>query len=232
VNKLEQITIIIADDQPLIRDGLAAILTMEGKYTILARTGDGLETIEQVRLLRPKLVLMDIHMPELDGLQATKQLISEFPDIKILILTTFEDEEYMFEAIRQGARGFIVKGTETGKILSAIEDCLDGRITYPSRIQTRLIQALNSSDQQDERISGQLHPSSQPDQQLDDKLKSLTLQELNIVSHLKQGLSNQDIASRLFLTTGTVKNYLITIYKKLHVSSRSEAIAYLHGQDI
>jgi two-component system response regulator DegU len=228
---LDQITIIIADDQPLIRDGLAAILTMEGKYTILARTGDGLETIEQVQLLRPQLVLMDIHMPKLDGLQATKQLISEFPDIKILILTTFEDEEYMFEAIRQGAHGFIVKGTETGKILSTIEDCLGGRISYPSRIQTRLIQALNSSDQRGERISGQLHTSSQPDPQREDRLKSLTSQELSIVMHLKQGLSNQDIASHLFLTTGTVKNYLINIYKKLHVSSRSEAIAYLHRQD-
>ncbi|WP_162341745.1 response regulator transcription factor [Paenibacillus paridis] len=220
-------TILIADDQPLIRDGLAAILNMEDEYTVVATTGDGLATIAQVRLHQPELVLMDIHMPKLDGLEATKRIKSEFPDIKVLILTTFEDEEYIWDAIRHGASGFLVKGVETKTLFSTVQDCLEGRINYPNRIQSRLVQALHSSEQYEQRSSHVTFEQGS-EQRTDDKLDSLSIQERNIVSKLKQGKSNQAIASELFLTTGTVKNYLSTIYKKLNVSSRTEAIAYLH----
>src|SRR5690606_30067462 len=135
--------------------------------------------IEQVKLLHPQLVLMDIHMPKLDGLQATKQIKLEMPDTKILILTTFEDDEYIIEAIRLGASGFLLKGTTTEKILNTIEECLDGRISYPLAIQTRLMQALNSSEQHEDQWSEKSHNSSQPDPQFDDKMKTLSLQELN-----------------------------------------------------
>ncbi|MNI27847.1 Transcriptional regulatory protein DegU [compost metagenome] len=229
---MSKTTILIADDQPLIRDGLAAILGMEGTYTIVAKTGDGLATITQVQLHRPQLVLMDIHMPKLDGLEATKQIKKEFPDTKVLILTTFEDEEYIWEAIRHGASGFLVKGVETEKILSTIQDCLDGRMNYPFSIQLRLAQALQSSEQHDKQSSQEIIDTSYPDQQQDDKLNGLSIQERNIIKNLKQGKTNQAIADELFLTTGTVKNYLSTIYKKLNVSSRSETIAYLHENDL
>jgi two-component system response regulator DegU len=232
VSELSKTTILIADDQPLIRDGLAAILSMEEKYTVVAKTGDGLATIAQVQLHHPQLVLMDIHMPKLDGLQATKQIKTEFPDIKVLILTTFENEEYIWEAIRHGASGFLVKGVETEKILSTIEDCLDGRINYPFSIQLRLVQALHSSEKHEKRSSKEIIAPSHPDHQHDEKLNCLSIQERNIVRNLKQGKSNQAIASELFLTTGTVKNYLSTIYKKLNVSSRSETVAYLHENDL
>ncbi|MDF2651269.1 MAG: DNA-binding response regulator [Paenibacillus sp.] len=215
-------TILIADDQPLIRDGLAAILGMEDNYTIVAKTGDGLTTIAQTQLHRPQLILMDIHMPKLDGLEATKQIKAEFPDIKVLILTTFEDEEYIWKAISNGASGFLVKGVETKIILSTVRDCLDGRINYPFSIQLRLAQALQSSQYREDQSS------QDPNQQDDERLNCLSIQERHIVKKLKQGKSNQAIASELFLTTGTVKNYLSTIYKKLNVTSRSETVAYLH----
>jgi len=229
---LSKTTILIADDQPLIRDGLAAILTMEDKYTVVAKTGDGLATITQVHLHRPQLVLMDIHMPKLDGLEATKQIKMEFPEIKVLILTTFEDEDYIWEAIRHGASGFLVKGVETEKILSTIQDCLDGRINYPYSIQQRLVQELHSSEQHEKRSSKEMISLPSSNHQPDEKLNGLSIQERNIVRNLKLGKSNQAIASELFLTTGTVKNYLSTIYKKLNVSSRSETIAYLHEKDL
>jgi two-component system response regulator DegU len=228
VSKLSKTTILIADDQPLIRDGLAAILGMEEEYTIVAKTGDGLATITQVQLHRPQLVLMDIHMPKLDGLEATKLIKAEFPDTKVLILTTFEDEEYIWDAIRHGASGFLVKGVETDKMLSTIKDCLDGRINFPVSIQLRLVQALSSSEQSPNEPTA----SSYPDQPQDDKLNGLSIQERNIIRNLKQGKSNQAIASELFLTKGTVKNYLSAIYKKLNVSSRSETVAYLHDNDL
>jgi two-component system response regulator DegU len=232
VSELSKTTVIIADDQPLIRDGLAAILTMEEKYTIVAKTGDGLSTIMQVQLHQPQLVLMDIHMPMLDGLEATKQIKAEFPDTKILILTTFEDEEYIWEAIRNGASGFLIKGIETEKLLSTIQDCLDGRINYPNSIQLRLAQTPHSSENMDERTSREnINPSYQ-DQQPDKALNGLSIQERNIVRNLKLGKSNRAIAAELFLTTGTVKNYLSVIYKKLNVSSRSETVAYLHENDL
>ncbi|WP_171649937.1 response regulator transcription factor [Paenibacillus foliorum] len=229
---MSKTTILIADDQPLIRDGLAALLSMEEKYTVVAKTGDGLAAIAQVRLHLPQLVLMDIHMPKLNGLEATKQIKLEFPDIKVLILTTFEDEEYIWEAIRHGASGFLVKGVETEKILSTIQDCLDGRINYPFSVQLRLAQALQSSEQQEKGSLDEAAAPSNSEEQLMEKLKCLSSQERNIVKNLIQGKSNQAIASELFLTTGTVKNYLSTIYKKLNVSSRSETIAYFHNNDL
>ncbi|NOU69256.1 response regulator [Paenibacillus sp. LMG 31461] len=229
--ELSQTTILIADDQPLIRDGLAAILGMEEGYKVVATTGDGLATIEQVQLHRPQLVMMDIHMPKLDGLEATKRIKAEFPEIKVLILTSFEDEAYIWEAIRHGASGYLVKGVETKKILSTIQVCLDGGITYPLSIQPRLVQALRSSEAQEEKaLEVNLQPlETQPQ---DNKLSGLSVQERNILRNLKQGKSNQAIASDMFLTTGTVKNYLSAIYKKLNVSGRSETIAYLHENDL
>ncbi|WP_171056113.1 response regulator transcription factor [Paenibacillus sinopodophylli] len=221
-------TILIADDQPLIRDGLAAILNMEDDFAVVATTGDGLSTIAQVRAHRPELVLMDIHMPKLDGLEATKQIQAEFPDTKVLILTTFEDEEYIWEAIRHGASGFLVKGVETQKLFAIVKDCLEGRINYPSRIQSRLVQALHSSEQYKQQSLQEIIDSNNPESQYDDRLNVLSAQERNIMTKLKQGKSNQVIAAELFLTTGTVKNYLSSIYKKLNVASRTEAIAYLH----
>lgn len=225
---MSKTTVLIADDQPLIRDGLAAILSMEGEYNIVAKTGDGLATITQVQMHRPQLVLMDIHMPKLDGLEATKRIKKEFPDTKVLILTTFEDEEYIWEAILHGASGFLVKGVETEKILTTVQDCLDGRINYPFSIQLRLIQALQSSEQHEKRSSEEIITPAYPDHRHDERSNSLSIQERNIVRKLKQGKSNLVIASELYITTGTVKNYLSTIYKKLKVSSRTEAIAYLY----
>lgn len=228
---MSQITILIADDQPLIRDGLAAILGMEDGYHVVATTSDGIATLEQVRLHRPQLVLMDIHMPKLDGLEATKRIKAEFPDIKVLILTTFEDDDYIWKAIRQGASGYLVKGVETKKILATIQVCFDGGITYPVSIQPRLVQALRASEELEERTSGDRnHPLLEQKQDVD--RPGLSKQEKNILKNLKQGKSNQAIASELFLTTGTVKNYLSTIYKKLNVAGRSETIAYLHEHDL
>lgn len=228
---MSEITVLIADDQPLIRDGLAAILSMEDGYTVVAKTGDGLATIAQVQLHRPQLVLMDIRMPKLDGLEATKRIKAEFPDTKVLILTTFENEAYIWDAIRHGASGYLVKGVETNKILATIQVCLDGGITYPVSIQPRLVQALRTSEEH-EALASEENPNPVSDQEHDAKWPALSIQERNILRNLKQGKSNQAIASELFLTTGTVKNYLSAIYKKLNVSGRSETIAYLHENNL
>ncbi|QBP42642.1 response regulator transcription factor [Paenisporosarcina antarctica] len=221
-------TILIADDQPLIRDGLAAILSMEKEYIIVAKTGDGLETIKQVQVHRPQLVLMDIQMPNLNGLKATKIIKTKFPDTKVLILTTFEDEDYIWEAISHGASGFLVKGDDTEKILSTVKECLDGRINYPSSIQLRLAQALLTTELNEKQSSKDMITNHFDDE----KLNSLSIQERDIVRKLKQGKSNQTIASELYLSTGTIKNYLSIIYKKLQVSSRSKVVAYLYENDL
>lgn len=240
VINLSKVSIIIAEDQSLIRDGLAAILDMEDNYTVVARTSDGLAAIEQVRIHQPQLLLIDIHMPVLNGLEAGKQILTEFPQTKVLFLTTFEDEEYMIEALRIGAAGFLIKGMHTDSILATIEECLAGRISYPASIQAHLIQALQQSNslellpQQTNAESSLEMKANQADtEQLQLALwNKLTEQERKIASKLKQGKSNQVIAQELFLTTGTVKNYLYSIYKKLGVNSRSEAIAFLYNYDL
>ncbi|THF84237.1 response regulator transcription factor [Cohnella fermenti] len=220
--------ILIAEDQPLIRDGLAAILALENKYTIVAKVGDGLSAVKAALTYKPDLVLMDIHMPKLDGLQATRSIKAEAPETKILILTTFEDDEYMWEAIRYGASGFLVKGAETEQILSAVRDCLNDRVSYPSSLQAKLARLLSETAATAEPLAP---GADRPARQEPSLLEGLTLQEKNILKRLKQGKSNQSIADDLFLTTGTVKNYLSAIYKKLNVNSRSEALALLYEQE-
>jgi two-component system response regulator DegU len=231
VNILSKISIIIAEDHPLIRDGLAAILTMEENYDVVARTSNGLATLEQVKIHQPQLVIMDIHMPILNGLDATKQIKKEFPNTKILILTSFEDEQYMLDAITAGAAGFLMKGMHTDDMLVSIKECLAGRFSYPNSIQNHLIQSLQiSASLTTEAAVSKLNPNG--DAQNLDFWNEMTLQERKIALKLKQGKSNQIIANELFLTTGTVKNYLYSIYKKLAVNSRSEAIAFLYKYDI
>lgn len=222
---MPQTRLLIADDQPLIRDGLAAIFNMEKEYQVVAKTGDGLETIEQVKLHRPDLVLMDVQMPKLDGLKVTKYIKTEFPDTTVLILTTFEDEEYIWKAITFGASGFLVKGTETETILSIVRECLDGRINFPKSIQQRLSQALQTEKSEDHSVTNL--DAHSPKNQPEDRWDSFTIQERNILRLLQQGKSNHAIAAELYLSTGTVKNYLSIIYRKLDVTNRSEAIAYL-----
>ncbi|WP_164821245.1 response regulator transcription factor [Paenibacillus koleovorans] len=225
--------VLIADDQPLIRDGLAAILSMEEAFEVVARSGDGLATIEAVALHRPHLVMMDIHMPKLNGLEATKRIKAEWPDTKVLILTTFEDEDYVWDAMLHGASGFLVKGVETGAMLTAIQDCLGGRINYPASLQRRLLQAMQMSG--GSAASPLPGTAAEPEaaataagEWQGDKLNGLSAQERNIVRQLMLGKSNQAIAAELFLSIGTVKNYLSTIYRKLDVASRSEALAHLN----
>lgn len=242
---MSKVSIIIAEDQSLIRDGLAAILDMEEQYKVVAKTSDGLSTLEQVRIHQPQLLLIDIHMPVLNGLEAGKQILEEFPGTKVLYLTTFEDEEYMLEALRIGAAGFLIKGMHTDSILSTIEECLAGRISYPASIQAHLIQVLQQSNSLE--FLGQLaatevssenstnHTITKQEPPSTSHLtlwNKLTEQERKIASKLKQGKSNQVIAKELFLTTGTVKNYLYSIYRKLEVNNRAEAIAFLYNYDL
>lgn len=242
---MSKVSIIIAEDQSLIRDGMAAILDMEEQYKVVAKTSDGISTIEQVRIHQPQLLLLDIHMPVLNGLEAGKQILEEFPGTKVLYLTTFEDEEYMLEALRIGAAGFLIKGMHTDSILATIEECLAGRISYPGSVQAHLMQALQQSNAID-FLGQQAATGVSTEHSIDhtsngDEAAStshltlwnkLTEQERKIASKLKQGKSNQVIAKELFLTTGTVKNYLYSIYRKLEVNNRAEAIAFLYNYDL
>lgn len=196
-----------------------------------AKTGDGLVAIEQVQLHRPQLILLDIHLPGLNGLQAMRAIKAQFPDTQIVVFAAIEEEQLIWEAICYGASGILIKGVDARKMLSTIQDCLEGRISFPSSIQSRLLQALHLSLQA-ERLSALKTESvacSTP--RGDKRLTSLTPREQNVINHLKQGKSNHAIASELFLTAGTVKNYLYAIYRKLNVSSRTEAIAFLHQHD-
>lgn len=212
--------ILVADDQPLIRDGLELIIDMEDDLTVVAKTGNGMATLEQFELHRPDLILLDIHMPKLDGLQVAKKIKSHHSNTKILIFTTFENEKYIWEALQYGVDGYLVKGAETKRILSTIRDCLNERLSFPSKIQPRLLKVLQSvSVESASPVSGH----EQPD---------FTIQERNLIRLLKAGRSNQAIATELLLTKGTVKNYLTSIYRKLRVSSKSEAIAHIHKHDL
>jgi len=214
---MNKLPMIIVDDQPIIRNGLAAIFHAEPDFEVLATAVDGQEAVDAVVEHHPRLVLMDIHMPHMDGLQATRWIIQRYPEICIMLLTTFDDEQYIWEALKSGARGYVLKDTETNEMLETVRGCLRGQMIFPTTIQQKLMQTVTQHE---------LPDSSEeiPWEVID---VSFTEREREIIHRLIDGRSNREMADSLHLSEGTVKNYVMGIYQKMNVKRRTEAIAWL-----
>ncbi|MFB9276234.1 response regulator [Cohnella cellulosilytica] len=214
---MSAITLVIADDQPIIRNGLAAMLGAEADFEVAGTASDGAEAIEVVARERPQLVLMDIHMPNMDGLAAARILKQRFPGICIVMLTTFSDGEYIEEAIKAGASGYLLKDMELDPMMLIMKDCLSGRISYPAAVRPMLATALEQAAAgADSNGNG-----------WDNLGVSFTDREREILDMLLEGRTNREIANALFLGEGTIKNYLVGCYAKMRVSHRGEATAWL-----
>ncbi len=211
------IKVIICDDQAIIRDGLEMLLKLERDIEVVGLAQDGAEVVELAAAHSPDLILMDLKMPGVNGVEATRRIRAQHPDMKILVLTTYDDDVWVFDAIRAGASGYLLKDTPREKVLEAIRGTASGQAFVDPTVAGKLLQ---------QTASQQVQPSTQ----ITDKL---TGREEDVLRLMARGLSNAEIADQLYLSEGTVRNHVSAIFAKLDVSDRTQAviIAIRHGLD-
>ncbi len=207
--------IIICDDQDIVRDGLELLLKLEADIVIVGIASDGAEAIEMAISKKPDLVLMDLKMPVMNGIDATREIKAKCPGVKVLVLTTYGTDEWVLDAIRAGASGYLLKDTPREGVLSAIRGTVEGRTYIDPSIAGKILGEVSS-------------PKKKPATSITDKL---TEREAEVLNLLAKGLSNEDIAKQLFLSEGTVRNHVSSIVAKLGVSDRTQVaiIAIQHG---
>jgi DNA-binding NarL/FixJ family response regulator len=215
---MDKIKVLIVDDQTLMRDGLKTILNLEDNIEVAAMAKDGIEALEVCANTPIDVVLMDIRMPKMNGVQCTKEIKSRYPDISVLILTTFDDDEYITEALSNGASGYILKDIEGDALIKAVADAYNGSFILPSNIAIKLARNITSKNTAVETEKGQAAK---------DVLSDLSERELEIAKMMAQGFTNKQIASTLYISLGTVKNYVSNIYGKIGTSERPAAVVYL-----
>lgn len=206
----DPIRILIAEDQQLIRRAFAKILELEADVRVVGQAADGAEAIEMARRHRPDIVLMDLQMPRVTGIQATQRIVAELPDTQVVVLTTFDTDELVFEAIGAGAQAYLLKDATEAEILDTVRRVHRGESHLSPNISRKILEEFRRS-----------RPASQPESGWDNA-EPLTEREEEILALITQGRSNRDIADQIFLAEGTVKNYVSRIMEKLGVSSRTE----------
>jgi len=220
------IQVLIVDDDPFIRESLKLILDLDPELTVIGTCGDGEEGYQFAKL-RPEIdiVLMDIRMPLCDGVEGTRKLKSLDNPPAVLILTTFDDDEYIVQAIRNGANGYLLKNVPPARIISGIKSVCEGNHLIHPDIARKLAGMLNTREESD---SPAFTAANAPKSPKDLSSAGLTAAEQDIVRHIADGKSNKEIASVLFLSEGTVKNYISEILGKLALRDRTQiAIYYL-----
>jgi DNA-binding NarL/FixJ family response regulator len=200
------IRVLLVDDQTIIRDGLRALLEMQEDIQVVGEAANGQEALDRSLALRPDLVLMDIRMPVMDGVEAVRAIKNSCPDTIVIMLTTFDDDEYIINAMTYGASGYLLKDIGSEKLIESIRDGMDGGIILPGRVAAK--------------ITSRLAQGSTASVTLND----FTEREIDIIRLLTQGKNNKEIADSLFLSIGTVKNYISQIYFKIDVSERAKAV--------
>ena len=205
------IKVLIADDQELMRESLKIILDVNSDIKVVGLAEDGRKVLDLLNKTLPDIILMDIRMPELDGVQCTKVVKKKFPDVKIIILTTFDDDEYVFYALKYGASGYLLKGCSVQELTSAIYTVMNGGSILNQGVITKVVKLFNQLAQ----------TSITPE--LDDRdVKNLNRTERSIASLVGRGLSNKEIAETLFLSEGTIRNALSCALSKLNLRDRTQ----------
>ena len=208
--------ILIADDQAIVRDGLKLIVSLEADFTVIALAENGAEAVELAAAHQPDLILMDIHMPQLNGIEATERILQQNPQAKILVLTTYETDEWLAAALNAGASGYLLKDTTREDLITAIRGTLDGKHYIDPQVAGYL-----------------LHQGKAGHKQPPQWYQTLNDRERAVLKLIGQGYTNPRIAEQLHLSEGTVRNYVSTILNKLAVSDRTQVaiLAVKYGLD-
>ena len=210
----QAVRVLIVDDDDLMRAGLRGVLSSDPAIEVVGEAGDGREAAYRTRLLRPDVVLMDVRMPDLDGISATRELLATFPEAKVVILTTFEQDDYIFGALTAGASGFLLKRTRPEELIAAIHTIAAGDSLLSPSVTSRVI----------ERMAGQ--PTL--DGARDPRLAELTPRETEVLELIARGLSNGEIAAELVIGESTVKTHLKRVLAKLQVRDRVQAVIFAY----
>lgn len=205
-------SILLADDHQLFREGLASLLNAQPDLKVVRQVGDGLEALTFARDLKPDLIVMDISMPVCDGLEATRLIHERFPETKILMLTVHEEEDKLFEAIRAGACGYLLKSTDSEGFLLGVRGALQGEAHLPPRLAAHLLEAFARSGQE-KKISGAS----------EEAFPELTTRELDVLHLIARRATDKEIATQLSISLHTVKTHVRNILSKLHLSNRRQA---------
>jgi DNA-binding NarL/FixJ family response regulator len=213
-----EIRIVIADDQQAVLDGLALMLGLLPGITVAAVAADGAQTLAAVAQHQPDVVLIDLHMPVMDGIEATRRLTAEHPGTAVVVLTTYADDSSILEALQAGARGFLTKNAGRADIARAIQAAASGQSILDAAVQATVLEAA---------ASGPARPA--PPAELPD---GLTSREGDVLMLIAQGLSNSEIAAALFLSANTVKTHVNRVFAKTGSKTRAQAIRYAHDHEL
>lgn len=210
-----KIRVLITDDQEVVRQGLKVILKHEPGINVVGMAANGQEAIELVGQFKPDVVLMDLKMPVLNGIHATRAIVEKFPQTKVIVLTTFSADDWVFDAVRAGACGYLLKDSDSAEIVRAIRGAVEGYVMLDPAIAGRVLSEFN-------RLASQQPTTHNADSELP-PIEPLTEREQAVLQQLANGKTNQEIAHALFLSEGTVKNYVSTIMSKLQTHDRTHA---------
>jgi DNA-binding NarL/FixJ family response regulator len=208
------VKVLVVDDQQLVRDGLAAILQLEDHIEIVGTAGNGKEAYEAVVRHRPEVVLMDIRMPDVGGVDGTRLIKEAFPETKVLILTTFSDNEYILQALEVGASGYLLKEMPSESIASAILTAHSGGVVLQPTVSAQMLAELKRTKRSD------LHELKQQ------ALNKLTEREIDVLKLIAVGFSNREIAATLYISEGTVKIHMSNLMSKMHFRDRTQAAIF------
>lgn len=220
---MEKIRVLVADDHSLLRRGLVKLLEMTDEVVVVGQAVNGEEVVELTEQLQPDIILMDINMPKLNGIEATRQIIDTH-NIPILALTIHDDEEYIAEMIRAGAHGYILKDSELSSLVQAIKRVAAGETFFPSHLMEKVMAKFHELVQQQQ--------SKTPSVPLvNNEVSRLTRRELEVLQCIVDGMSNKECAQHLFISEKTVKNHVTNLLRKLDVADRTQAAVYAvqHG---
>lgn len=213
------VRVVLADDQAVVRDGLRLLLSASGEIDVLAAAADGTAAVEAVLAHRPDVALLDLRMPGLDGAQVTATLAQQAPGVRVLILTTFADDDAVLPALRAGASGYLTKDATGETLVAAIRDVAAGRTVLDPDVQRRLVELLREKPTPAVPTSAPAPAPAEPD-------AGLTRREVEVVRLVAEGLTNKQIARRLVLSEATVKTHLNNVLTKLDVDGRPGLVAW------
>jgi len=205
MTKQGAIRILVADDHPVVRDGLVAMLSTQPDFLVVGQASTGSEVLTNIEIAQPDIVLLDLEMPELDGVEALEQVTSDHPDVKVLVFTAFDDDERIVGAVQAGAQGYLLKGSPRDEVFDAIRVISQGGSLLQPVVASKLMR----------HVSGEVEQAG---------WSQLTPRELEVLELLANGMTNKEIASELVITVRTVKFHVSSILRKLEAGNRTEAV--------